>query len=254
MLSVPASMQPTLDSWNKTRNLEGAMRFTGGYTDGSQYLERMDQVITADNGDNDADSRKGILVCKDDQETHRYTGDAREGTLESVTADGTVYSLHIDKNSIDNLQLTQNNGGVEVLHEHFDRNGGKNWMAVGGAVTVIDLDQNPDALVEAILGKPSAEKTLASKLGTDVKVISRDAHKGFNAGNCGFAVQGELQMAAWTQGVEIKFEAGGEKYVYRGLDETTGRFGVDVEHEGYWKQDERGIYVPDKSASSGFGW
>lgn len=254
MLSVPQNMQPTLDNWNKTRNLEGAARFSG-FSDGSQYLQRMDQVVLADNGDNDADPRPGVLVCKDDQETHRFTGNSQQGSLESVTADGSVFSLHIDRDTIDNLQLTQKpGGGVEALHEHFDRNGGKNWMAVGGAVTVIDMDQNPNALADILLGKPSAEKTLETKLGADANVTSRDERKGFNAGNCGFPVKGELQMSAWTEGLEIKFEAGSEKFVYRGLDETTGRFGLDVEHEGFWKQDERGIYVPDKSASEDLLW
>jgi hypothetical protein len=99
---------------------------------------------------------------------------------------------------------------------------------------------------------------LAGKLGVgaeDVQVSAYDPKKGFNASTCGFAVNGELQMSAWTEGVEVKLECNGERYVYRGLDESTGRFGLDAESStSYWKQDERGIYVPDTSAPAETMW
>jgi hypothetical protein len=87
---------------------------------------------------------------------------------------------------------------------------------------------------------------LAAKLGVpadQVSVASYD-HKGFNASNCGFAVDGELQMSAWTEGVEAKLTAGGVEYTYRGLDDKTGRYGQGESESGYWQLDERGIYVP----------
>jgi hypothetical protein len=265
MLNVPAQMQPTLDRWKQTHSLGDGMKF-GATGRASQYEQMMDQVVMADNQANDSAPESGLVVCKDDGETLRFQGDSKVGSLEATAADGHVVALNFTEKSVDFLQLTAKPEGVEALHEHYDRETGKGWMQIGGAVTVINMDE-PGAL-EGIFGlspsavAPSASpqnsaraellaQGLASKLEVTaeaVKVAEFSSQKGFNAGNCGFAVAGELQMSAWTEGLEVKFECDGQSYVYRGLDEKSGRYGQDVAHEGFWKQDERGIYVPDLSA------
>ncbi|MBS2035427.1 hypothetical protein JST97_10585 [bacterium] len=271
MLNVPASMQPTLDRWKQTNSIGEGMRFSNSGT-GSSYAQLMDTVVASDNGPNDANPARGLLVAKDDGETIRFSGDSKNGSLEACTADGGVVALKLSANSIDHLQLTPKNGGVEALHQHFDRNTGEGWMQVGGAVTVINMDE-PGAL-DGIFGlkasapapEMSAENAaraeqigarLAERLKVDAQAVQLrgfDASKGFNAGNCDFAVSGELQMSAFTQGIEARYSCEGQNYIYRGLDEKSGRFGQDVQHEGYWKEDERGIYVPDPNAPSLDGW
>lgn len=105
----------------------------------------MDQVVLADNDPaQDTNHEKGVVVFKDDQETHRFTGDSTQGDLEAVTADGRVIALHVDAKSVDFLQLTEKPDGVEALHQHYNRDGG-GWMQVGGAVEVTDLD-DPQAI------------------------------------------------------------------------------------------------------------
>ena len=232
----------------------------------------MDQVVLADNGSNDSAPESNLIVAKDDGETIRYQGDSQKGSMEAVTADGRVVALKFDEKSVDFLQLTGKPDGVEALHEHYDRDTGKGWMQLGGAVTVINMDE-PGAL-DDIFGLKSASSapalsadnaakadalatSLAAKLQVAPEAVALtnfEAQKGFNAGNCGFAVQGELQMSAWTEGLELKFECDGQSYVYRGLDEKSGRFGTDVAHEGYWLKDERGIYVPNQNAASEELW
>lgn len=271
MLSVPSQMQPTLDRWKQSSNLGDGMKFAAS-AGPVQYEQMMDQVVLADNNANDSAPESGLVVARDDGETIRYQGDSKEGSLEAVTADGRVLALKFDEKSVDFLQLTAKANGVEALHEHYDRETGKGWMQLGGAVTVINMDE-PGAL-DNLFGLQSASptpglsaenaaraeflgKSLAAKLKVPSETVSLanfEAQKGFNAGNCGFAVQGELQMSAWTQGLELKFECEGQSFVYRGLDEKSGRFGLDVAHEGYWLQDERGIYVPNPNAASEELW
>lgn len=100
---------------------------------------------------------------------------------------------------------------------------------------------------------------VADQLGVDsdkVQVRSLQA-TGFNASTFGFPVKGELQMAAYTQGSEAQLTVGKENFVYRSINlwEDGGRLGLDVSHEGYWMRDERGVYIPDKSANdSGQGF
>ncbi len=112
----------------------------------------------------------------------------------------------------------------------------------------------PKVGVDAVEGVGSG---LAAKLGVDrgqLSLTEFEARKGFNAGDFGFPVAGELAISAWTEGLELKFQVGEENFVYRGLDITTGRYAVDDKsHEGYWKVDDRGIYIPDRSAPSN-GW
>ena len=55
--------------------------------------------------------------------------------------------------------------------------------------------------------------------------------------------------------MEAKFSVGEDRYVFRGLDEKTGRLGVDIEHNGFWKEDEKGIFRPDADAPKELeGW
>lgn len=145
MLNVPDSMKPTLDYWKANHNLGEGMRFQlNSWDSPGQYENLMDQVIMTDNDSaKDSAPEKGLVVFKDDEETHRYHGDSRKGDLESVTADGRVLALNFDEKGVDFLQLTQNDKGVEALHQHYDRQGGQGWMQVGGAITVIDAD-DPD--------------------------------------------------------------------------------------------------------------
>lgn len=256
MLTVPAKMQPTLDRWKANHNLGEGMKF-GSFNSANEYTQLMDTVVASDNGSNDNDLTAGLLVCKDDGETHRFTGNSQVGSDEAVTPDGRVIGLHFDEKSVNFLQLTdKGEQGVEAMAQHFDRSTGKGWMQVGGAVTVINMDE-PGALEQIFQTAPSAGPSaaeqalidlLSAKLGQPVSLVSSE-HKGFNAGDCGFPVSGELQMSAWTDGLEVKLQAGDEKFIYRGMDEKTGRFGQDVDHQGYWKQDEKGIYRPDGSAS-----
>lgn len=264
MLSVPSNMQPTLTAWKQNHTLGEGMRFTQSGS-GSSYAELMDQVQLMDNQPGkDLNPEKGVVVCADDQETHRFTGDSQTGTLEAVTADGRVIGLNFTPESVDHLQLSPQNGGVEAIAQHFDRTGGDGgWMQVGGAVTVINMDE-PGALDQIFgLGAPAPAQgaavgaALASKLGVpadEVSVSSYDPKKGFNASNCGFAVDGELQMSAWTEGIEARLTAGGVEYTYRGLDESTGRYGQGESASGYWQLDERGIYVPAEAPKNDFGW
>lgn len=267
MLNVPSSMQPTLDRWNKTTSLGDGMKFGNSGT-GASYAELMDTVVKSDNGDNDANSAAGLLVAKDDGETIRFQGDSKSGSMEACCADGRVVAAKFSETSVDYLQLTPKpEGGVEALHEHFDRSGGPGWMQLGGAVTVINMDE-PGAL-DGIFGLKASQsapaispenaakaeqigQNLAERLqvSADAVQLSSFESKGFNASNCDFAVNGEMQMSAFTQGIELKFNHDGQGFVYRGLDEKTGRFGQDVAHEGYWKLDERGIYIPDNSPIS----
>lgn len=264
MLNIPASMQPTLSSWKQSHSLGEGMKF-GSFGDAAQYEQLMDQVVLLDNSAQDASPEKGLVVAKDDGETIRYSGDSQNGSADVVAADGHVVALNFTPESVDFLQLTQKEDGVEAMHQHFDRNTGKSWMQIGGAVTVINMDEpgaldsifglNPAAAPAPALSAENTAKAEALAQGLAGKLqVSPDAvklgsfeQKGFNAGNCGFAVKDELQMSAWTDGLEVKFESDGQKYVYRGLDEKTGRYGQDVPHEGYWKLDERGIYVVDDS-------
>lgn len=264
MLNIPASMQPTLDRWKQTHSLGEGMKF-GSFGAASQYEQVMDQVVTMDNTAQDGCPEKGIVVAQDDGETIRFQGDSRRGSADIACADGSVVALNFTPESVDFLQLTEKPEGVEAMHQHFDRASGKSWMQIGGAVTVINMDDpgaldnifglNPAAPAAPALSAENAAKAdaLAAKLagklqvGADAVQMASFEQKGFNAGNCGFAVKGEMQMSAWTEGLELKFECGGEKYVYRGLDEKTGRYGQDVAHEGYWQLDERGIYVVDNS-------
>lgn len=261
MLTVPANMQPTLNRWKETLSLGEGMRFTN-HGKGTQYAELMDEVVRGDNGPRDANPQAGLMVAKDDGETIRFQGDSRNGSLEGVLADGRVVALQFTETSVDHLQLTPKGDGVEALHEHFDRTTGKGWMQLGGAVTVINMDE-PGALDQIFAPQaPSAGdknaaianqlgQQLAGKLevGADqVQVVGMDARKGFNASNCGFPVQGELQMSAWTEGLEVKFACDGQNYVYRGLDDKNGRFGQDVAHQGFWVANEKGVYRPDPNA------
>jgi hypothetical protein len=264
MLNIPASMQPTLDRWKQTQSLGDGMKF-GSFGDASQYEQLMDQVVRMDNSELDASPERGVVVAQDDGETIRFQGDSKRGFADVACADGRVVALNFTPESVDFLQLTEKPEGVEAMHQHFDRATGQSWMQIGGAVTLINMDApgaldqifglNPSAPAAPSLSAENAAKAeaLGAKL-ADKLQVSADAvrlasfeQKGFNAGNCGFAVKDELQMSAWTEGLELKFECGGEKYVYRGLDEKTGRYGVDVAHEGYWKQDGRGIYVVDNT-------
>lgn len=261
MLSVPAQMQPTLDQWKKNLNLGEGMKF-GATSRPESYQQLMDQVVLGDNGANDSNPQAGLMVCKDDGETIRFQGNSNSGSMEAVTADGRVVALNFSEKSVDFLQLTAKPEGVEAVHEHHDRQTGKGWMQVGGAVTVINMDE-PGALDAIFNTTPAAPgqglaRDLASKLQVDpasVQVTGYDARKGFNAGNCGFPVSGELSMSAWTEGVEAKFSVGEDRYVFRGLDEKTGRLGVDIEHNGFWKEDEKGIFRPDADAPKELeGW
>ena len=260
MLSVPAQMQPTLDSWKKNLNLGEGMKF-GATSRPESYKQLMDNVVLSDNGANDSNKEPGLIVCKDDGETIRFQGNSNQGSMEAVCADGRVVALNFSEKSVDYLQLTPKADGVEAMHEHHDRHTGKGWMQLGGAVTVINMDE-PGAL-DAIFNTAPAPKgkaladDLAKKLQVDpssVQVTGYETQKGFNAGNCDFAVSGELQMSAWTQGIEAKFSVGEDRYVYRGIDEKSGRTGVDCDHKGYWKEDERGIYRPDTSAKDLDAW
>ncbi|MFN8608694.1 MAG: hypothetical protein U0931_14250 [Vulcanimicrobiota bacterium] len=261
MLSVPAQMQPTLDSWKKNLNLGDGMKF-GASSRPESYQQMMDQVVLADNGSNDSSPEAGLVVCKDDGETIRFKGNSNQGSMEAVTADGRVVALNFTDKAVDFLQLTAKPEGVEALHEHHDRQTGKGWMQLSGAVTVINMDE-PGALDSIFNPAPPAApgqelaRGLATKLGVDpsaVQVTGYETQKGFNPGDCGFPVSGELSMSAWTEGIEAKFSVGEDRYVYRGIDQKSGRTGVDVEHEGYWKADERGIYRPDHDAKPLDAW
>lgn len=262
MLNIPAQMQPTLDAWKKNHSLGDGMKF-GATSRPESYQQMMDQVVLADNGSNDSNLAQGLVVCKDDGETIRFQGNSNQGSMEAVTADGRVVALNFSEKAVDFLQLTAKPDGVEALHEHHDRQTGKGWMQLGGAVTVINMDE-PGAL-DSIFGASAPAATpgqdlargLAGKLGVDpasVQVTGYETQKGFNAGNCGFPVSGELSMSAWTEGIEAKFSVGEDRYVYRGIDQKSGRTGVDVEHQGYWKADERGIFRPDHDAKDLDAW
>lgn len=266
-MKIPATMQPTLDQWKKNLSLGEGLRFSNPGSAAS-YETMMDQVLLADGDADDAAPERGVILSKADGEELRYQGDKQVGSLEAVCADGRVVALNFSPQAVDFLQLTARPDGLEALHEHFDRSGqGKNYMQVGGALTVIDMDQ-PGALGEVFGLNPAPApgltsenaaqmaqlgQSLASKLqvpAESVKLVSYE-RKGFNGGDCGFPVAGELQMSAWTEGLEVKWACEDQKYVYRGLDASTGRYGVDdSDYRGYWKQDERGIFVPDPSAAS----
>lgn len=261
MLNIPAQMQPTLDQWKKNHSLGDGMKF-GATSSPAGYQQMMDQVVLGDNGANDASPARGLMVCKDDGETIRFQGNSNEGSLEAVTADGRVVALNFSEKSVDFLQLTAKPDGVEALHEHHDRQTGKGWMQLGGAVTVINMDE-PGALESIFNPAPPAAKgqapaqDLAAKLKVDparVQVTGYETQKGFNAGNCGFPVSGELSVSAWTEGIEARFSVDQDRYVYRGMDENSGRVGLDVAHEGFWKADERGIYLPDHDAKEPELW
>lgn len=254
MLTVPAQMQPTLDQWKKNHSLGDGRKF-GATSKPESYRQMMDQVVLADNGANDSNLKQGLIVCKDDGETIRFQGNSNQGCMEAVTADGRVLALNFSEKSVDFLQLTAKPDGVEALHEHHDRQTGKSWMQLGGAVTFINMDE-PGAL-DAIFNQPPATpgqglaRDLAAKLQVDpsaVKVTGYETQKGFNAGNCGFPVSGELMMSAWTEGIEARFSVGEDRFIFRGLDEKSGRLGVDTDHQGFWKADDRGIYRPDGDA------
>lgn len=265
MIQIPANMQPTLDRWKQNHSLGEGTKF-GSFSRPSQYEQLMDTVVASDNGPGDSHPEKGLLVAKDDGETIRFQGNSQKGSMEAATADGRVVALNFDEQSVDFLQLSAKSNGVEALHEHFDRQTGQGWMQVGGAVTVINMDE-PGALEQIFAPKTAAPtaavnpelaaqaaaigQSLASKLqvSPDQLQLASCETKGFNASNCGFAVQGEMQMSAWTEGLEAHFECEGQKYLFRGLDAANGRYAQDVNHDGYWKQDERGIYVPDNSAA-----
>lgn len=254
MLNIPAQMQPTLEQWKKNHSLGEGMKF-GATSRPESYQQMMDQVVLSDNGPKDANSQAGLVVAKDDGETIRFQGNSNQGSMEAVTADGRVVALNFTEKAVDFLQLTAKPEGVEALHEHHDRQTGKGWMQLGGAVTVINMDE-PGALDAIFNNAPATPgqglaRDLATKLQVDpssVQVTSYETQKGFNAGNCGFPVSGELMMSAWTEGVEARLSVGEDRYVYRGLDDQSGRMGVDTEHQGFWKADERGIYRPDGDA------
>jgi hypothetical protein len=254
MRAIPTQMQPTLDQWKKNLSLGEGQKF-GASTRPEIYKEMMDQVVLADNGPTDANREAGLIVAKDDGETIRFQGNSHLGSMEAVTADGRVVALNFNEKSIDFLQLTSKPEGVEALHEHHDRETGKGWMQIAGAVTVINMDE-PGALDGLFNPAPTTPGQklvgeLAGKYQLDAsaaQVTSYETQKGFNAGNGGFPVSGELMMSAWTQGIEAKFSIGEDKYVYRGINEKSGRLGLDCEHQGFWKADERGIYRPDGEA------
>lgn len=258
MLNIPAQMQPTLDQWKKNHSLGDGVKF-GATSRPEGYQQMMDQVVLSDNGPQDANPQAGLVVAKDDGETIRFQGNSHQGSMEAALADGRVVALNFNEKSVDFLQLTPKPDGVEALHEHHDRQTGKGWMQVGGAVTVINMDE-PGALEGLLNPAPATPgqalaRDLANKLQVDpasVQVTGYETQKGFNAGNCGFPVSGELMMSSWTQGTEAKFSVGEDRYVYRGLNDKTGRMGMDVEHEGFWKADDRGIYRPDADAPKDF--
>ncbi len=74
--------------------------------------------------------------------------------------------------------------------------------------------------------------------------VTSFAQKGLNPGHWGFPVEGQPQLAAFTQGVEMQITAGEQKFVFRGEGPQYGAFGEDSKHEGYWKADDKGIYRP----------
>lgn len=254
MISVPAQMQPTLDRWKQTQSLGEGMKF-GANGGPAQYEQLMDQVVLLDNQSNDAAPEPGLVVCKDDNETLKFQGDSKQGSLEAACADGPleaqlqvflkdvivgfersdlrVTAINYNEKPVNFLQLTNEPGASEAIFAQ---------KASAPAPTV-----SPEHAAKAqVISQGLA--TMLNVAPDAVKVSEFSTQKGFNASNCDFAVSGEMQMSAWTQGIESKFECDGQKYVYRGLDEKTGRYGQDVAHQGYWKQDERGIFVPDLNA------
>lgn len=126
-----------------------------------------------------------------------------------------------------------------------------------GAPTVTGQDVNGVALSEE---QKSGAATAATELAKMLKRPAEEvevtgfAEKGMNAGNFGFPVQGELQISGFTEGIELKLSSGEEKFVFRGATGDLGRFGVDLEHDGFWKADARGIYTPDTNAGGFDDW
>ncbi|HIB63689.1 MAG TPA: hypothetical protein EYO33_00835, partial [Phycisphaerales bacterium] len=95
-----------------------------------------------------------------------------------------------------------------------------------------------------LVAQKTASHQLAQSLQVDPgEVTIRDSQtKMMNLSTLGFPVEGELQMSAAGQAVEVKMSVGEEKFVFRGNGES-GRLGLDVEHDGFWSKDERGIYT-----------
>lgn len=120
----------------------------------------------------------------------------------------------------------------------------------------IQTGLSPRASANSSSQTVSAQKTASTQLAESLQIDPADVTvtsiktRRMNLSTLGFPEAGALQMSAAGEVSEVKMCAGDEKFVFRGTA-SIGSLGIDVEHQGYWEKDERGIYTPSESRDRG---
>ena len=118
--------------------------------------------------------------------------------------------------------------------------------------TNLSARASTNSSTQTIAAQKIASTQLAESLqidAADVTVTSVKTRR-MNLSTLGFPEAGALQMSAAGEVSEVRMSAGNEKFVFRGTA-AIGSLGLDVEHQGYWTKDERGIYTPSEPSSRG---